>query len=58
MIGYIAGLKMFKLSEPKILKQHLSTVILKDVYVKKDATREEVRRFLVESGLVVPVRRL
>ena len=37
-------------------EMHLPKRLLKGVYVKKDATREEVRRILTELGLNIPVR--
>lgn len=37
-------------------EMHLSILLLKSVYVKKDTTREEVERFFAELRLDVPVR--
>ena len=37
---------------------HLPIHLLKGVYMKKDATREEVGRFLAESGLDIPVKKV
>lgn len=39
-------------------EMHLSIHLLKGVYVKKDATKEDVGRILAESGLDVPVRKV
>lgn len=39
-------------------EMHLPIYLLKGVYVKKDATRDEVGRFLAESGLDIPVRKV
>lgn len=37
---------------------HLPTHLLKGVWVKTEATREEVGRLLAESGLDIPVRKV
>ena len=37
---------------------HLPIHLLKGVYVKKEATREEVRRFLAVFGLDIPVKKV
>lgn len=39
-------------------EMHLPVHLLKGVYVKKDATKEEVGRFFAELGLDVPVRKV
>ncbi len=37
---------------------HLPIHLLKGVYVKNEATREEVERFMAESGLDIPVKKV